>query len=252
LPASLWHVGLHASAFELACWAFVFFGVFNSFRPPAPYGRHQASGWGPMMSARLGWILQEAPSAIVPALCFALLGRDDRTGNFVHLIMLTMWLWHYTYRSFFFPFLLKSKPTPIIVVASAFCFTAYSGFLQGYYWSRLAEPYPLTWLADLRFLIGAPLWFAGWIINFHSDWVLSGLRKPGESGYKIPRGGAFDGLATPSQVGLCQDSASGSSPRFSWAPAGSRRMLGTDRTSRITQRREEPLFRLFSKFFLRR
>ena len=29
-------------------------------------------------------------------------------------------------------------------------------------------------------------------VNVHSDRVLRNLRKPGETGYKIPRGGAFD------------------------------------------------------------
>uniref|UniRef100_S4RTG0 3-oxo-5-alpha-steroid 4-dehydrogenase C-terminal domain-containing protein n=1 Tax=Petromyzon marinus TaxID=7757 RepID=S4RTG0_PETMA len=40
--------------------------------------------------------------------------------------------------------------------------------------------------------LGAVLWLAGLLINLHSDHILRNLRKPGETGYKIPRGGMFE------------------------------------------------------------
>jgi len=43
----------------------------------------------------------------------------------------------------------------------------------------------------LRFIIGVLLFFGGLAINIHSDYILRNLRKPGESGYKIPKGGLF-------------------------------------------------------------
>ena len=36
------------------------------------------------------------------------------------------------------------------------------------------------------------MFFLGMAINIHSDHILRNLRKPGEKGYKIPRGGMFD------------------------------------------------------------
>ena len=42
------------------------------------------------------------------------------------------------------------------------------------------------------FLIGASMWAFGLAINIHSDYILCNLRKPGETGYKIPMGGAFN------------------------------------------------------------
>ena len=39
---------------------------------------------------------------------------------------------------------------------------------------------------------GMFLWIFGFLGNFHSDRILLNLRKPGESGYKIPRGGLFE------------------------------------------------------------
>ncbi len=37
-------------------------------------------------------------------------------------------------------------------------------------------------------MMGVILFLVGMIINIHSDSVLRNLRKPGEQGYKIPRG----------------------------------------------------------------
>ena len=37
-------------------------------------------------------------------------------------------------------------------------------------------------------LAGAALFAVGFLINIHSDHVLRNLRKPGEVGYKIPKG----------------------------------------------------------------
>ena len=42
------------------------------------------------------------------------------------------------------------------------------------------------------FISGISLWLFGFVANMHSDRILLTLRKPGESGYKIPRGGLFE------------------------------------------------------------
>ena len=39
-----------------------------------------------------------------------------------------------------------------------------------------------------RVVIGTFLFLLGFLINQHSDHVLRNLRKPGETGYKIPKG----------------------------------------------------------------
>lgn len=38
---------------------------------------------------------------------------------------------------------------------------------------------------------GSVLWLVGWLVNVHSDHILRNLRKPGETGYKIPTGKGF-------------------------------------------------------------
>lgn len=44
----------------------------------APYGRHTRKGWGPATASRFGWILMEAPAALVFTICFAF-GLNART-----------------------------------------------------------------------------------------------------------------------------------------------------------------------------
>ncbi|CAJ0919556.1 unnamed protein product [Ranitomeya imitator] len=36
------------------------------------------------------------------------------------------------------------------------------------------------------------LFICGMVVNIHSDYILRNLREPGETGYKIPRGGLFE------------------------------------------------------------
>ena len=48
------------------------------------------------------------------------------------------------------------------------------------------------WLLDPRFLLGVGIFLLGLATNIHSDYILINLRKPGETGYKIPTGGMFE------------------------------------------------------------
>lgn len=46
--------------------------------------------------------------------------------------------------------------------------------------------YPSDRRADALFWLGLAAWALGWAINLHSDAVLRGLRKPGETGAAAP------------------------------------------------------------------
>ena len=54
---------------------------------------------------------------------------------------------------------------------------------------------------DEAALIGAGVFFAGFAINQHADAVLMSLRKPGETGYKIPQGGCYRWVSCPNYFG---------------------------------------------------
>ncbi|NP_001311251.1 3-oxo-5-alpha-steroid 4-dehydrogenase 1 isoform 2 [Homo sapiens] len=49
--------------------------------------------------------------------------------------------------------------------------------------------------------IGFGLWLTGMLINIHSDHILRNLRKPGDTGYKIPRGGLFEYVTAANYFG---------------------------------------------------
>ncbi|EPY72305.1 3-oxo-5-alpha-steroid 4-dehydrogenase 1 [Camelus ferus] len=103
-----------------------------------------------------------------------------------------MFLIHCAQRTLIFSFLIRGgKPTPLYSFVLAFVFCTYKGYMQSRYLSQHAV-YSDDWVTDLRFLTGFVLWLVGLLINIHSDHVLRNLRKPGQTGYKIPRGSLFE------------------------------------------------------------
>ena len=68
-------------------------------------------------------------------------------------------------------------------------------------WVSEIGRYDPEWLGDPRFLAGVLVFVVGFAINNHSDNILLGLRKPGETGYSIPRGGVFRYVSCPNYFG---------------------------------------------------
>jgi hypothetical protein len=76
--------------------------------------------------------------------------------------------------------------------------------MQGRYLTAYGS-YPPGDLLSPRFVLGFTLFAAGMAINWQADDILRNLRKPGETGYKIPRvsarpagvGGGRGGCAVP-------------------------------------------------------
>lgn len=92
------------------------------------------------------------------------------------------------FRSLIYPWLIKGgKPTPVLLLCMAFLFCTLNSYLQARHLTRFAY-YDVTWLSNSCFICGAILFFTGMAINIHSDRTLRNLRKPGETGYKIPQG----------------------------------------------------------------
>ena len=191
-----------ASFHTALCYAVMATGaiVFVSlFFVTAPYGRHARRGWGPTLSNRLGWTIMESPAAIAFAVVYAL-GRH--AGEAVPLALGALWLAHYLHRAFIFPFRMKSaaKPMPLSVAAMAIVFNVINAYLNARWISHLGS-YSTSWFTDPRFLVGSAAFFAGMAINIQSDNILFSLRRPGESGYKIPSGGAYKLVSAPNYLG---------------------------------------------------
>jgi len=166
----------------------------------APYGRFTRGGWGPRLGARWGWILMESPSLIAMVVLFAI---GDQRSNPVAIVLLILWAVHYFHRSFVYPFRLhSSRPSMALsVVLMAVVFNVGNGYLNGRYLFFLGPDLQTSWFADPRFIIGFVLFVGGYVLNQHSDKVLIGLRQPGETCYKIPRGGGYRFVSCPNYLG---------------------------------------------------
>jgi protein-S-isoprenylcysteine O-methyltransferase Ste14 len=166
----------------------------------APYGRHARGGWGLPLHSTVGWIVMEAASPTVFLICY-LLGSSQM--NPISIIFLLLWEAHYTHRSLIYPFSIKSTKNtmPLSVVFSGIFFNFVNAYLNGYYLFVLADPYPIGWLSDPRFIVGTAVFITGFIINRQADFVLSRLRKHGDKHYTIPHGGLYNCISCPNYLG---------------------------------------------------
>ncbi|HEX5819424.1 MAG TPA: DUF1295 domain-containing protein [Gemmatimonadales bacterium] len=162
---------------------------------PAPYGRYRRPGFGPMMPARLAWVLMELPAVVVPVWAFLAAGGASRGP--VPWLLLALWELHYVQRTFVFPFAMRGRRAtkPVLTAALAVLFNVVNGVGNGASLAWRAESMtPLNWL-------GVALFLAGLATNLHADHILRTLRRPGEDGYRIPRGGAFRWVSAANYFG---------------------------------------------------
>ena len=167
---------------------------------PAPYGRHERPGFGPGLPTRLAWVIQELPAPLVFAIVFL---RGDHAFRPVPLVLLFLWELHYLQRTFVFPLRMRvgAKRTPLTTVALAILFNVTNASLNGYAITHGALRHVESWFGDPRFVAGVALFLFGWAVNLNSDTILRNLRKPGETGYKIPEGGFFKFVSCPNYMG---------------------------------------------------
>lgn len=164
----------------------------------APYGRHQRSGWGPTVAARVGWIAMESVAPIMFAVFFL---AGEHRGQLVPLLLLALWQLHYLQRAFVYPFLMRSgNRMPILLCLLAVAFNLLNAYVNGR-WIGQYGSYQVSWLTDPRFLFGGLIFLGGLALNRRSDRILRNLRAPGETGYKIPTGGGYRWVSCPNYLG---------------------------------------------------
>ncbi len=166
----------------------------------APYGRHTRKGWGYTVGEKIGWIIMEAPAPIVFAICFFTGGNPQTAAS---LVFLALWQVHYLHRAFIYPFGLRgnTRRMTILVISFGIFFNIMNGYLNGRYISEFSRGYSVSWLTDPRFIVGTLVFIIGFVINRYADHVLRSLRKPGETGYKIPFGGCYSWVSCPNYLG---------------------------------------------------
>jgi steroid 5-alpha reductase family enzyme len=164
----------------------------------APYGRYRRAGWGPTVPARVAWIVMESPA---PLLFAAVYATGAHRADLVPLLLLVLWQLHYVHRTFIYPFEMRAGTRmPVGVIAMAIVFNVLNAYVNAH-WIAAVGSYPHAWLADPRFLAGTAMFLGGLALNITSDRALRRLRGPGESGYRVPRGGAFEWVSCPNYLG---------------------------------------------------
>jgi len=165
----------------------------------APYGRHARRGFGPVVSARLGWILMESPASLGFAGVY--LAGESR-GALAPLVLLGLWELHYLERAFVFPFRMRmaDRPMPLSVIALGASFNVVNAYINARFISSLGH-YPASWLLGPRFEFGLLLFLVGYAANRHSDGLLAKLREGGRSGYFLPQHGLFRLVSCPNYLG---------------------------------------------------
>jgi 3-oxo-5-alpha-steroid 4-dehydrogenase 1 len=188
------HGWLVAAEFALAVFTLLAV-VFIS----APYGRHAREGWGPMVSSRLGWIIMESPVALGFLILWFF---GDHSLELAPLVLLALWQSHYLYRAYIYPFRMRmeGKQIPVSMVGTAVAFNTLNTVVNARWVSQLGD-YPNSWLTTPWFVVGALIFFIGMAVNRWADRVLRDLRKPGETGYKIPYGGLYRYVSCPNYLG---------------------------------------------------
>jgi 3-oxo-5-alpha-steroid 4-dehydrogenase 1 len=181
----------------------------------APYGRHGRGGWGPTVPARVGWVVMESPSCLWFLIVFLLGGHR---AELVPLVLLGLWLVHYGQRTFVYPFLMRpGGRMPVAVMATAIAFNVLNAYINAR-WISAVGTYPTSWLHDPRFLGGLALFMAGYVVNLAADRDLRRLRRPGETGYRIPYGGLYRWVSCPNYLGEIVEWCGWA--LATWSPAG--------------------------------
>jgi protein-S-isoprenylcysteine O-methyltransferase Ste14 len=182
----------------------------------APYGRHARQGWGPTLPARAGWILMESPASLFFLWVYFL---GPRWSEPVPLALLALWQTHYLYRAFVFPLRMRAtgRRMPLAIPAMAIGFNLLNAWINAR-WLTAVGIYPADWFTDPRFLLGTALFLLGFAVNVDSDRRLRALRAPGQTGYSIPRGGAFEWVSAPNYLGEIVEWTGWAIA--SWSPAG--------------------------------
>ncbi|KAG1679307.1 hypothetical protein FOA52_009337 [Chlamydomonas sp. UWO 241] len=161
----------------------------------APYGRYSRGGWwGPLINAKVAWMVWESPALLIPAYMLAaspgLLPALLADPLSKRSLMAAAFLAHYVYRAIVFPLRTRSgKPAPLSIVLLGMTFCVWNGLLQGWH---IVHQVPADARATPAVAAGLALWAVGWLGVMRADAALAALRKPGETGYKIPRGGLFE------------------------------------------------------------
>lgn len=172
------------------------------FYVTAPFGRHTTDKWGLSINNKWGWFIMEFPSLLIMTL---FLIKTLQVMHGYSWILFLLWMIHYVNRSLIYPIRIRSTPKkmPLVIMFSAIFFNVVNASLNGSYLAYFASAteYDVKWLSSFHFMVGIFLFIIGMYVNLRSDNLLIHLRKPNETGYKIPKGFLFEYVSAPNLLG---------------------------------------------------
>jgi len=168
----------------------------------APYGRYNQ---GPLahggVPVRWGWMIMELPAPLLIAAGAVLWGV---AGSWPNVLLPLMWLSHYLFRTFVYPFRMRARPgdvMPWLPFLMAIVFNVLNGAGNA---AAIAGVTGRPAVGDgelARFVAGFMVFYAGMYINRRADRVLMSLRAPRETTYRIPRGWLYERVSCPNYLG---------------------------------------------------
>lgn len=176
--------------------------VFVALQRITPgYGIAYDRKWGPSVGNRTGWVIMEAPVFILMLMLWLF---SPRRGEPALIVMTSFFLLHYFQRSFIFPALIKGKNRmPLSIILSGIVFNMLNAYMIGgwFFYLEPAPAYPTSWLWSPLFILGTVIFFSGMAVNLQSDAIIRNLRRPGDTGHYIPRGGMFNYVTSANYFG---------------------------------------------------
>lgn len=165
----------------------------------APYGRQARRGWGPGVPNRLAWFLMEA---VVLAVFFVTYGVTNAQWSSPTLVFAGLLALHYANRALVYPWRTRTrgKTMPLSIFLASVAFNSVNGYLLGWDFAHHVDR-DAGWFSDPRFIVGIVVFMLGMALNIHSDDVLIGLRRGGDTGYHVPYGGGFRWVSSPNLLG---------------------------------------------------
>jgi hypothetical protein len=194
---------MSCETYQYILWEWIGLGIVSFpflLKQTAPYGRHSSNAWGPMITNQLGWMIMEGVAPFFVSFWFWM-GNGER--NAVTYFLYGLYMAHYIYRGWIYPWLTNTfgKKMPLLICSSAVFFNLCNTFIVGTYLGNFAEYDVVTYFQSPGFIVGLFVFLTGAFINAKSDFILIHLRKPGETGYKIPTGFLFRWVSCPNHFG---------------------------------------------------
>ena len=179
------------------------------FVTPA-YGMTFNNRWGVSIRSNWGWFLMESPVFLLMLVIYGVAFFKNYpytvdTFPWVSTAIFVLFQLHYLQRSYVFPSKMRgTSKMPLSIIFTGFFFNLTNAYMQGgwLFYVNPSQYSDISWFWSPQFIIGTVIFFAGMVINMHSDIIIRRLRKDKyDNNYYIPRGFLFEKINSSNYFG---------------------------------------------------